>query len=281
MDLHTFIQLALKEDIGDGDHSTLASIDADAQGVAKLIIKEEGILAGVDIAQEVFHYFDPSVTIKKLLSDGTKVKYWDIAFEAAGPARSILTAERLVLNIMQRMSGIATTTYELVKMVQHTQVTLLDTRKTTPLFRYFEKMAVKIGGGQNHRMGLYDMVMLKDNHIDYAGGVIRAIEKTNAYLKENNKSLKIEIEIRNFDELDKVLKTGGVDIIMLDNFTPADIRIAMNKINKKYKVEASGGINRDNLIEFAETGVDFISIGALTHHVKSLDMSLKANINKN
>ena len=280
MDLNEFIRLALIEDVGDGDHSTLSSIEPTALGHAKLLVKEPGIIAGVDIACKIFNYYDPSLSINVLITDGAEIKPGDIAFEVDGSARSILTTERLVLNIMQRMSGIATKTNELVQMVKHTPVTLLDTRKTTPLFRYFEKQAVNIGGGHNHRFGLYDMVMLKDNHIDYAGGVKMAITKAQNYLKENNKNLKIEVEVRNFRELNEVLDIGGIDVIMLDNFSPEDIIIALGDINKKYKVEASGGISQTNLVKYAETGVDYISIGALTHQIKSLDLSLKAKISK-
>ncbi len=280
MDLNEFIQLSLAEDIGDGDHSTLSAIRADAQGNAKLLVKEDGVLAGLEEALQIFKLYDSSLKITGFKNDGDKILVGDIVFEVDGAARSILTTERLVLNIMQRMSGIATQTRKLVDMVKHTQVTLLDTRKTTPLFRYFEKKAVKIGGGDNHRMGLYDMVMLKDNHIDYSGGVKAAITKTKEYLQQNNKPLKIEVEVRNFRELDELLDTGGIDIIMLDNFTPEDIKKALLKIKGLYKVEASGGINKDNLVSFAETGVDFISIGALTHQIKSLDLSLKAKISK-
>lgn len=278
MDLNEFIQLALIEDVGIGDHSTLSAIDTGAQSKAKLLVKEKGIIAGVEIAKAVFNYYDPKLSMEVFLRDGASIEYGNIAFELEGSARSILTTERLVLNILQRMSGIATKTRQLVNMVKHTSVILLDTRKTTPLFRYFEKSAVKIGGGQNHRSGLYDMIMLKDNHIDYAGGVKNAITKTQHYLKEKNMTLKIEVEVRNFRELNEVLEAGGIDVIMLDNFTPSDICLAIGQINKTYKVEASGGINQDNLIEFAETGVDYISIGALTHNIKSLDLSLKANI---
>lgn len=280
MDLNEFIKLALVEDVGDGDHSTLSAIEAAATGNAKLLVKESGILAGVDIALQIFSFYDPQLSVKTYLSDGTSIKPGDIAFEVNGPARSILTTERLVLNIMQRMSGIATKTAELVAMVKHTNVALLDTRKTTPLFRYFEKQAVKIGGGQNHRFGLYDMIMLKDNHIDYAGGVKMAITKTKDYLQQNQKKLKIEVEVRNFRELNETLEVGGVDVIMLDNFTPTDIVKALETIKGVYKVEASGGINQTNLVEYAETGVDYISIGALTHQIKSLDLSLKAKISK-
>jgi nicotinate-nucleotide pyrophosphorylase (carboxylating) len=281
MELNEFIQLALAEDIGDGDHSTLASIDASAQGNAKLLVKEAGVLAGLEIAVQIFKFYNTQLKIETFFKDGDKIKPGDIAFQISGSARSILTTERLVLNIMQRMSGIATKTNQLVELVKHTPVRLLDTRKTTPLFRYFEKAAVKIGGGDNHRFGLYDMIMLKDNHIDYAGGIKNAIINTQKYLKDNNKNLRIEVEVRNFRELGEVLEVGGIDVIMLDNFTPSDIKMALVQINKAYPVEASGGINQINLVEFAETGVDFISIGALTHQIKSLDLSLKARIEKN
>lgn len=280
MDLNEFIRLSLAEDVGDGDHSTLSAVDEHAKGNAKLLVKENGILAGVDIAIQVFNYYDKSLEIKVYKNDGDIINTGEIAFEVNGSARSILTTERLVLNIMQRMSGIATKTAELVEKVKHTKVTLLDTRKTTPLFRYFEKLAVKTGGGSNHRFGLYDMIMLKDNHIDYAGGVKMAITKAKKYLEDTNRQLKIEVEVRNFRELNETLDTGGIDIIMLDNFTPADIKEALKLIDNKYKVEASGGINQTNLVEYAETGVDFISIGALTHQIKSLDLSLKAKISK-
>lgn len=280
MDVKQFIRLAIQEDVGNGDHSSLASIDKHATGTAKLLVKEPGVLAGVEIALLVLYEVDPGLLVKVHKHDGAVVSEGDIAFELSGNAQSILLAERLLLNIMQRMSGIATKTNHLVQLVKHTGVKLLDTRKTTPLFRFFEKAAVKIGGGHNHRMGLYDMIMLKDNHIDYAGGVAAAITKTNAYLKRENLDLKIEVEVRNFRELNEVLQVGQVDIIMLDNFTPADIKKALELINKKYLVEASGGINETNLVEYAQTGVDFISIGALTHHIKSLDLSLKANISK-
>lgn len=280
MDIHQFIQLAIQEDVGSGDHSSLASIDKNALGHAKLLAKASGVLAGVEVALEIFQEVDPHLQVKLFMKDGEILETGNIVFEVDGLAQSILKAERLVLNMMQRMSGIATHTRRLVDMVKHTHVTLLDTRKTTPLFRYFEKSAVKIGGGQNHRMGLYDMIMLKDNHIDYAGGVVNAIEKTIVYLKQHQLDLKIEVEVRNFRELEQVLKVGQVDVIMLDNFTPADIVKALSLIQGKYKVEASGGINQSNLVEYAETGVDYISIGALTHHVKSLDLSLKAKISK-
>jgi nicotinate-nucleotide pyrophosphorylase (carboxylating) len=280
MDFNEFIQQALIEDVGDGDHSTLAAIEPQAKGHASLLVKEPGVLAGVEIAQKIFNYFDANLSMNIHLTDGCLVQPGSIAFELDGPARSILTTERLVLNIMQRMSGIATKTRELVELVKHTQVMLLDTRKTTPLFRYFEKAAVKIGGGHNHRFGLYDMIMLKDNHIDYAGGVKMAITKAKEYLEQKNMNLKIEVEVRNFRELHEALEVGGVDVIMLDNFTPADIKTALIEINHAVKVEASGGIHQTNLVEFAETGVDYISIGALTHQVKSLDLSLKAKLSK-
>lgn len=278
--LEEFVKQALKEDVGDGDHSTLASIDKSASSNAKLLVKEQGIIAGVEIAHKIFEIFDQNLDVKININDGAKISIGEIVFEVNGPARSILTTERLVLNIMQRMSGIATHTNRLVNKVSHTKVKLLDTRKTTPLFRYFEKLAVKIGGGENHRFGLYDMIMLKDNHIDYAGGIKNALEKTKKYLHENNKSLKIELEIRNFRELNEALDLGGMDILMLDNFTPDDIRKALELIDGKYLVEASGGINESNLVAYAETGVDYISIGALTHQVKSLDLSLKAKLSK-
>lgn len=278
--LEEFVKQALHEDVGDGDHSTLASIDGSAVSNAKLLVKENGIIAGVEVAEKIMELYDSSLDVKINIKDGSRISVGEIVFEVNGPARSILTTERLILNIMQRMSGIATHTNRLVEKVKHTQVKLLDTRKTTPLFRYFEKLAVKIGGGENHRFGLYDMIMLKDNHIDYAGGITSAMHKTKNYLAENNKSLKIELEIRNFRELEEALSVGGMDILMLDNFTPDDIRKALELINKKYLVEASGGINESNLVSYAETGVDFISIGALTHQIKSLDLSLKAKLSK-
>lgn len=274
--IDAIIDNALLEDIGDGDHSTLACVPENAQGKAKLIVKEAGILAGVELAQRIFHRFDPNLVIDVFLTDGSPVQPGDIAFEVNGSSRSILSTERLVLNFMQRMSGIATQTAAIVKLIDGCDTKLLDTRKTTPGVRYLEKWAVRIGGGHNHRFALYDMIMLKDNHIDYAGGVVPAIEKTKSYLAQTQKSLKIEVEVRTAEELDQVLLTGGVDRIMLDNFTPEEIKLLLPRIPKTYETEASGGITLETIRAYAETGVDFISVGALTHSVKSLDMSLKA-----
>ena len=270
------IENALREDIGSGDHSTLSCVPENAKGTAKLLIKDDGILAGVELAQKIFHHFDPTLKIDVLIPDGTPVKFGDIAFTVEGSSRSILTTERLVLNFMQRMSGIATKTNSIVKIIEGTNTKLLDTRKTTPGIRYMEKWAVKIGGGENHRFALYDMIMLKDNHVDYAGGIRQAIERANEYVKSNNLDLKIEIEVRNEDELKQVLETGNVDRIMLDNFTPARISAVLPTIPKQYETEASGGITLETIRSYAETGVQYISVGALTHSAKSLDMSLKA-----
>lgn len=275
--LEAIIRNALQEDIGQGDYSTLACVPEKAIGSAQLLIKEPGVLAGVELAREIFRIFDPKLQFKEYLSDGTKVESGDIAFEVSGASRSILSTERLVLNFMQRMSGIATQTYHLVQLVEGTNCTLLDTRKTTPGVRYMEKWAVRIGGGSNHRFALYDMIMLKDNHIDYAGGIEKAIERTLHYLRENNLDLKIEIEVRNETELKQVLAVGGVQRIMLDNFTPDQIRAVLALIPKDIETEASGGITEATIRSYAETGVNFISVGALTHQVKSLDMSLKAH----
>jgi nicotinate-nucleotide pyrophosphorylase (carboxylating) len=274
--LTPFILNSLNEDVGDGDHTSLATISADAQGKAKLLIKEPGVLAGVELAGEIFHIVDPRLKISVFLSDGLKVKPGDVAFEVEGSARSILTAERLVLNCMQRMSGIATKTREIVDLIKETKAQVLDTRKTTPGMRYLEKWAVRIGGGVNHRFGLYDMILIKDNHVDYSGGIKAAVEKTNRYLAAENKKLAVEIEVRNLDELDQVLQTGGVDRVLLDNFNFDDLRKAVKIIDKKYITEASGGITIENIREYAACGVDYISVGALTHSVKSLDLSLKA-----
>lgn len=276
MTISEIIKNALTEDIGDGDHSSLASIDANAISKARLYVKEEGILAGVEVAKQVFAIFDSNLKMEIFINDGTPVKAGDVAFEITGPAISILSTERTVLNFMQRMSGIATSTNKLAKLIADTQCKILDTRKTTPGVRIFEKMAVKLGGGENHRMGLYDMIMLKDNHIDYAGGIRAAIEKTQAYLSNNKKDLKIEIEARTLEDVKEIIQVGGVDRIMLDNFTPEKIVEALGVINGKYETEASGKITHDNIREYALTGVDFISSGALTHHIKSLDLSLKA-----
>lgn len=274
--LSDFIKNAFAEDIGDGDHSTLASIQKNAESRAVLKIKDQGILAGVELAQEIFTQFDPRLKISISILDGTFIQPGEIAFSVEGSSRSILTCERLVLNCMQRMSGIATKTQLLVKLLEGTSTKLLDTRKTTPNFRLLEKWAVKIGGGQNHRIGLYDMIMLKDNHVDMAGGIAQAINQTKEYLRASNKKLKIEVETRNLQEVEEVLRIGGVDFIMLDNMELSTIREAVRLIGGRVKTEASGGITEQTLRLVAECGVDFISVGALTHSYKSLDLSLKA-----
>ncbi len=271
-----FILNSLNEDVGDGDHTSLATISAGAQGKAKLLIKDNGVLAGVELAAEIFRVVDAGLKMTVYLTDGAVVKYGDIAFEVEGSARSILTAERLVLNCMQRMSGIATTTRRIVELLKDTKTRVLDTRKTTPGLRYLEKWAVKIGGGVNHRFGLYDMILIKDNHVDYAGGIKQAIERAQQYLAEKNKQLEIEIEVRNLDELDQVLQTGGVNRILIDNFDFDNLRKAISAIGGKYITEVSGGITLDNIRGYADCGAGFISMGGLTHSVKSLDMSLKA-----
>ncbi|MBP6459791.1 MAG: carboxylating nicotinate-nucleotide diphosphorylase [Crocinitomicaceae bacterium] len=273
------IESALLEDIGDGDHSSLACVPESATGKATLFVKDDGILAGVDLAVRIFRKYDPALEVDVLIIDGTPVKKGDIAFTVTGSSRSILATERLVLNFMQRMSGIATQTNRIVSLLEGTSTRLLDTRKTTPCIRYMEKWAVRIGGGENHRFALYDMIMLKDNHIDYAGGIKPAIERTQAYLQESGKTLKVEIEVRNFDELHQVLEIGKVDRIMLDNFTVEQLEEALKLIPSHYETEASGGITIETIRDYAETGVDFISVGALTHSFKSLDMSLKAEFN--
>jgi len=274
--LKQFITSALAEDIGDGDHSTLACIPAAAPSRAKLLVKDDGMLAGVELATLIFNHYDSSLKVIANLNDGDQVKKGDVAFTVEGSARSILTTERLVLNCMQRMSGIATFTQHLVQLVRGTKAMLLDTRKTTPNFRLLEKWAVMIGGGQNHRIGLFDMVMLKDNHIDMAGGMEQAILQTKEYLCASNKNLKIEVETRSLKEVEEVLRFGGVDIIMLDNMGVDEMKKAVWLINGRYKTEASGGITEETIRNVAECGVDFISVGALTHSVKSLDLSLKA-----
>ncbi|MGC9375112.1 MAG: carboxylating nicotinate-nucleotide diphosphorylase [Bacteroidales bacterium] len=274
--LETILKNAITEDIGEGDHSSLSCIPANAEGKAQLLIKQTGILAGLEIAKEVFNLIDPTLKFEQFQFDGNNVNPGDRAFIISGKTRSILQAERLVLNIMQRMSGIATTTHEYVKKIADTKAKILDTRKTTPGFRYLEKQAVKIGGGENHRMGLYDMIMLKDNHVDFAGGIKQAIQKANEYLQQVNKNIKIEIEVRNINELNEVLATGGVHRIMLDNFPPEQTKEAVQLINNRYETESSGGITLKNIRAYAEAGVDYISVGALTHQIKSLDMSLKA-----
>ena len=270
------IDLAFAEDIGDGDHTTLCCIPEDAMGRSYLLIKEDGVLAGVEVAKEVFRRFDPELKVEVLMEDGTRVKKGDIAMIVSGRVRSLLQTERLMLNIMQRMSGIATTTSRYVERLKGTKTRVLDTRKTTPGLRMLEKAAVKIGGGCNHRIGLFDMILLKDNHVDFAGGISNAINRCHEYLEKNNLKLKIEIEVRNFDELQQALDCGGIDRIMLDNFTPADTKKAVDIIAGRYETESSGGITFDTLRDYAECGVDFISVGALTHSVKGLDMSFKA-----
>ena len=270
------IDLAFAEDIGDGDHTTLCCIPDDAMGKSHLLIKEDGILAGVEMAKRVFNRFDPTMKVEVLIEDGTPVKKGDIAMVVSGKTRSLLQTERLMLNIMQRMSGIATQTNRYVERLKGTKTHVLDTRKTTPGLRMLEKQAVKIGGGMNHRIGLFDMILLKDNHVDFAGGIENAIDRCHAYLKEKGLDLKIEIEVRNFDELQRVMNHGGVNRIMLDNFSVADTKKAVELIGGKYETESSGGITIDTLRDYAEAGVDFISVGALTHSVKGLDMSFKA-----
>jgi nicotinate-nucleotide pyrophosphorylase (carboxylating) len=275
-DFEQLISLWFAEDIGDGDHTTLSCIPATAIGKSQLIIKENGVLAGVEVAREIFRAFDPELKMTVFINDGAEVKVGDVAFVVEGKIQSLLQTERLMLNIMQRMSGVATRTREYVKALEGTKTRVLDTRKTTPGLRLLEKEAVKIGGGVNHRIGLYDMILLKDNHVDFAGGIDKAILRAQNYLKEKGKDLKIEIEVRNFDELAQVMVVGGVHRIMLDNFTPENTRKAVDIIAGKYETESSGGITFATLKEYAECGVDFISVGALTHSVKSLDMSFKA-----
>lgn len=276
--LTTFISTALQEDIGSGDHSSLGAVPADKICTANLFVKADGILAGVALAEKIFKHYDPELRLTVYKHDGESIKKGEIAFTVKGNARAILATERLVLNCMQRMSGIATYTNRLVQLVKGTNVQLVDTRKTTPNFRIAEKWAVLIGGGANHRYALYDMVMLKDNHVDLAGGIRPAIENTRQYLQANGLNLKIEVETRSLQEVGEVLATGGVDVIMLDNMPLGDLKKALLLINKKYKTEASGGITEHNLRQIAETGVDYISIGALTHSVKSLDLSLKVKL---
>ena len=270
------IDLSFAEDIGDGDHTTLCCIPDDAMGKSRLIIKEDGILAGVEVAKEVFNRFDPTMQVEVLMGDGTKVKKGDVAMIVTGKVRSLLQTERLMLNIMQRMSGIATMTAKYVERLEGTHTRVLDTRKTTPGMRMLEKQAVKIGGGCNHRIGLFDMILLKDNHVDFSGGIANAINRCHEYLKEKGLDLKIEIEVRNFDELKQAMDCGGIDRIMLDNFSVEDTKKAVEIVGGKYETESSGGITFNTLRDYAECGVDFISVGALTHSVKGLDMSFKA-----
>lgn len=274
--LDEMIKLWFAEDIGDGDHTTLSSIPADAMGKQQLIIKEDGILAGVEVAKRIFNIFDPNLKMTQFLKDGDVVKKGDIAFVVEGSVRSLLQTERLMLNIMQRMSGIATRTAGYVELLKGTNTRVLDTRKTTPGLRMLEKEAVKIGGGCNHRFGLFDMILLKDNHVDFAGGIKNAINRTHDYLNSIGKKLKIAIEVRSFDEIRQVLETGGVDRIMLDNFSVEDTRKAVEMIGGRFETESSGGITYDTIRSYVECGVDFVSVGALTHSVKSLDMSFKA-----
>ncbi|MBC8151526.1 MAG: carboxylating nicotinate-nucleotide diphosphorylase [Bacteroidetes bacterium] len=276
MNLQEFIQLALAEDVGDGDHTSLATIPAEAENRARLLVKEPGILAGVEVALAIFAEVDATLQVEVLMPDGVAIKPGDIVLTVSGNARHILTAERLVLNCMQRMSGIATHTRQLVDMMVRTKAKLLDTRKTTPNFRICEKMATHIGGAVNHRFGLYDMILIKDNHVDYAGGIEPAITKAVTYLRETGRNLKIEIETRNRAEVEDVLRVGQVNTILLDNFPPDGVRDMVRLIDGRFITEASGGIDETNLRAYAETGVNFISSGALTHHVKSLDLSLKA-----
>lgn len=271
-----FIAAAFSEDIGDGDHSTLASIPKNAESQAELLIKDNGVIAGLDLARLIFEQYDSRLLVKTSASDGDSVEYGQKILKVSGSARSILSSERLVLNCMQRMSGIATYTAQLKQLIKGTKARLLDTRKTTPNFRLPEKWAVSIGGGTNHRYGLYDMIMLKDNHIDFAGGIKNAINATHKYLEKTGRQLRIEIETRNLDEVEQVLAVGGIDVIMLDNMSPSEMSMAVEKIDGRYQTEASGGITEKTIAEVAKSGVDFISIGALTHSVKSLDMSLKA-----
>ncbi len=276
MTIKQFVELAILEDIREGDHSALACIPNNANGKAQLIVKEDGIIAGIQIAIQIFKEFDSSFDVRPILKDGDKVKTGDIAFLVIGPSISLLSAERLVLNVMQRMSAIATLTNKYVKALDGLKTKVLDTRKTTPLIRFLEKEAVRIGGGVNHRYGLYDMIMLKDNHNDFAGGIEKSINKTLQYLKDNNLNLKIEVETRNIEEVKEVLKVGNIDRIMLDNFNYADMQKAVKLINNQYETEASGGINLETVRKYAECGVDFVSVGALTHSVKNMDLSLKA-----
>jgi nicotinate-nucleotide pyrophosphorylase (carboxylating) len=274
--LQQFISQALKEDVGDGDHSSLASIPSGKVSRARLLVKENGVLAGVELASEIFRVVDKTLTLEVFIQDGSPVKPGDIGFIVSGKAQSILTAERLVLNSMQRMSAIATQTRRYCALIEGTPALLLDTRKTTPNFRLPEKWAVLIGGGLNHRIGLFDMIMLKDNHIDMAGGIEQAIIRTKEYLRATNRNLKVEIEVRNLSELDDVIQMGGVDVIMLDNMTPEEMKEAVRRVGGRFKTEASGGITETTLRKVAESGVDYISVGALTHSVKSMDLSLKA-----
>lgn len=270
------LDLAFAEDVGDGDHTTLSTIPADAIGRSRLLVKEEGVIAGVEMAEKVLHRVDPSIKVEIIITDGSRVKPGDVAFFAEGPVRSLLVAERTLLNIMQRMSGIATMTRRYQDELEGLKTKVLDTRKTTPGMRMLEKEAVSLGGGTNHRIGLFDMILIKDNHIDFAGGIEKAVERAKNYCRENGKDLRIEVEVRGLDDIRRVLEIGGVDRIMFDNFTPELTREAVLLVDGKVETESSGGITIDNLRAYGETGVDFISVGALTHSVKGLDMSFKA-----
>ncbi len=274
--VENLIESAIREDIGDGDHSSLSTIPASSRGKMHLLVKQDGIIAGIEVAKMVFSRLDPDVRFEQILNDGDKIKVGDIAFYVEGATITLLQSERIILNIMQRMSGISTETAKYVERLKDTKTQILDTRKTAPGMRVLDKMAVKIGGGENHRIGLFDMVMLKDNHIDFAGGVKEAILKCKEYLKANGKDLKIEVEVRSIDDINKTFEAGGVDRIMLDNFTPALTKEAVKLIDGRCEIESSGGITMDTLIDYASAGIDFISVGALTHQVKSLDLSLKA-----
>lgn len=274
--VNDLIELSIREDIGDGDHSSLASIPHDKRGRMKLLVKQEGILAGVEIAQIVFRRLDPEVKMEILIADGTPVKVGDIAFYVEGRLITLLQSERIILNIMQRMSGVATQTAVYVKALEGTVTKVLDTRKTTPGMRVLDKMAVKLGGGENHRMGLFDMVILKDNHIDFAGGITKAVTKTRQYLADKGKNIKIEVEVRNLQDIEECFAVGGVDRIMLDNFSPELTQKAVELIGGRIETESSGGITMANMRDYALCGVDYISVGALTHQIKSLDLSLKA-----
>lgn len=275
-DIHEFIRLALEEDLGDGDHTSLSTIPAEAQKRAKLLVKEDGMVAGVELATLIFAQVDAGLQVDVLIHDGTFIKKGDIVLTVAGRAQSILKAERLVLNCMQRMSGIATYTNKMVRLLDGLPTKLLDTRKTTPNFRICEKWATRIGGAVNHRYALYDMILIKDNHVDYAGGIEAAITKANQYLQQTGRSLPIEIEVRNLGELEQALQVGQIQRIMLDNFNFENLREAVRRIGNRYPTEASGGINETTIRQYAECGVDYVSVGALTHHVSSLDLSLKA-----
>lgn len=275
-ELHAFIEFALQEDVKDGDHTSLACIPSDAIGKAQLLVKENGVLAGMEVAQAIFQYVNSDIQFSPLMQDGEDISIGDVAFVVEGPSKSLLTAERVVLNCMQRMSAIASKTRYITKLLKGTNAQVLDTRKTTPGIRFLEKWAVRIGGGVNHRFGLYDMMMIKDNHIDFAGGIEAAVKKANAYLKEKGLNIPIEIEARNLQEVEEILRIGKVQRIMLDNFSYEDTRTAISRIDKRYETESSGGITEETIREYALCGVDFISVGALTHSVKSLDLSLKA-----